>query len=50
MAASYDWLAKIYINCSSHVTEMATTAIYGKNSLNIFFSGTKRPMELGLGM
>ena len=23
------------------MTKMATTAIYGKNSLNIFFSGTK---------
>ena len=30
MATSYDWLAKIYINCSSHVTEMANTAIYCK--------------------
>ena len=28
---------------------MATTPIYGENSLNIF-SGTKRPLALGLSM
>ena len=32
------------------MTNMATTPIYGKNSLNLFFSGTKRPLALGLGM
>ena len=41
MTTPYDWLAKIYKNCSGHMTKMATMAIYGKNSLNIFFSGTK---------
>ena len=46
----YDWLAKIYTNCYGHMTEMATTPIYSKNSLSIFFSGTKRPLALGLGM
>ena len=50
MTAPYDLLAKIYTNCSGHMTKMATTLIYGKNPLNIFFSGTKRPMALGLGM
>ena len=32
------------------MTKMATTPIYGKNSLNIFFSGTKRPLALGFDM
>ena len=27
---------------------MATMSIYGQNSLNLFFSGTKRPLALGL--
>ena len=33
-----------------HMTKMATTPLYGKNALKIFFSGTKGPMTLGLGM
>ena len=37
-------------NGNGHMTNMATTPIYGKNSLNLFFSGTKRPLALGLGM
>ena len=45
-----DRLAKIYTNCTGHMTKMATTPIYGKKLLNVFFSGTKRPMALGLGM
>ena len=49
MNTSYDRLAKIYTTCTGHMTKMATMAIYGKNPLNIFFSGTKRPMALGLG-
>ena len=36
----YDWLDKTYTNCYGHVTNMATMPIYGKNSLNLFFSGT----------
>ena len=44
MTTPYDWLAKIYTYCSGHMTKMATMPIYGKNSLNIFYSGTKRPM------
>ena len=43
-------MAKIYSNGYGHKTKMATTPIYGKNSLNIFFSGTKRALALGLGM
>ena len=48
MTLPYDWLAKICTNCYGHMTKMATKPIYGKNYLNIFFSGTKRPMALGL--
>ena len=50
MKTPYDRLAKIYTNHTGHMTKMATTPIYGKNPLNIFFSGTKRPIALGLGM
>ena len=32
------------------MTKMATKPIYGKNYLNIFFSGTKRPMAFELVM
>ena len=50
MTTTYDWLAKIYTNCYGHMTKMATTPIYGKNSLNILFSGTKRPLALVPGL
>ena len=30
--------------------DLGHTPIYGKNSLEIFFSGTKGPLALGLGM
>ena len=50
MKATYESLAKMDTNCSGHMTKMATTPINVKTSLNIFFSGTKRPMALGLGM
>ena len=50
MTTPYDWLAKTYTNCYVHMTNMATMPIYGQNSLNLFFSGTKRPLALGLGM
>ena len=33
-----------------YMTEMATKPIYGKNPLKIFFSETKGPIALGLGM
>ena len=46
----YDKLVKIYTNCNGHMTKMATTPIYGKSHLSVFFSGTKRPMALGLGV
>ena len=50
MTTPYDRLAKISTNCNGHMTKIATTSIYGKKPLNVFFSGTKRPMALGLGM
>ena len=50
MKTPYGRLAKIYTNCTGHMTKMATMPIYGKNPLNIFFSGPKRPMALGLGV
>ena len=50
MTTPYDWLAKICTNCYGHMTKMATKLINGKNYLNIFFSETKMPMALGLGM
>ena len=50
MITPYDWLAKSYTNYYGHLTNMATMPIYGKNSLNLCFSGTKRPLALGFGM
>ena len=50
MTTPYHWLARIYKNCYGQMTKMATKPIYGKNYLNISFSGTKTPMALGLTM
>ena len=50
MKTPYGRLAKIFTKCTGHMTKMATMPVYGKNSLNVFFSGTKRPIALGLGM
>ena len=50
MTTPYYWLAKTCTNCYGHMTNMATMPIYGKNVLNLFFSGTKRQSALGLGM
>ena len=36
MKTPYDRLAKIYTNCTRHMTKMATMPVYGKNPLNIF--------------
>ena len=46
----YDKLAKIYANYFGHKTKMTATPIYGKVHLKIFFSRTRRPVILGLGM
>ena len=33
MKTPYDRLAKIYTNCTGHMTKVATTLIYGKKNL-----------------
>ena len=50
MKTPYDKLAKIYTKYIGHMTKMAATPIYGKNLLKIFFSITRRPVTLRLGM
>ena len=46
----YAKLTKIFTKDFGHMTKMAATPIYGKNSLKIFFSRTRRSVTLGLGM
>ena len=41
---------KVYINGLGHMTKMAAMPIYGKKPLKIFFSRTRSPMILKLGM
>ena len=41
---------KVCSNGLGHMTKMAAMPIYGKNPLKIFFSRTRRPMTLGLGI
>ena len=41
---------KIYERDAGHMTKMAATPIYGKNSLKIFFSWTGRPIFTKLGI
>ena len=41
---------KIWWHDAGHMTKMAATPIYGKNLLNIFFSGTGGPIYMKLGM
>ena len=45
------WIVEreVYSQHRGHMTKMAAMAIYGKNSLKIFFR-TKGRMALGLGM
>ena len=50
MKTPYNKLVKIYANCFGHMTKMTDMLIYGENPLKIFFSRTKRLMNLGLGM
>ena len=38
------------MNGPGHMTKMAAMPIYGKNPLKIFFSRTRKPMTLGLGI
>ena len=46
----YYKLAKIYTKYVGHMTKMTATPIYSKNPLKIFFSRTRRPVTLELGM
>ena len=41
---------KICWHDAGHMTKMAATAIYGKNTSKIFFSGAGRPISLKLGV
>ena len=41
---------KVYINGQGHMTKMAAMAINSKKPLKFFFSRTRRPMILKLGM
>ena len=50
MELLWDGGTKVCSNGPGHMTKMAARAIYGKNLKKIFFSGTKRPMTLNLGM
>ena len=50
MKTPYDKLAKVYAKYFGHMTKMAATPIDGKNLLKIFFSRTRRPVTLRLGM
>ena len=50
MKTPYDKLAKNYTKYFDHKTKMAARPIYGKNLLKIFFSRTRKPVTLRLGM
>ena len=41
---------KIHEHDAGHMTKMATTPIYGKNPLKIFFSGTGGLISMKLGL
>ena len=49
MESPWDGGTEVCSNGPGHMTKMAAMPIYGKN-LKTFFSGTKRPMSLKLGM
>ena len=50
MKTPYTKLAKIYTKYFGHMTKMAAMPINGKNPLKIFFSRTRIPVTLGLGV
>ena len=50
MEPSWEGGTKVYINGPGHMTKMAAMPIYGKKPLKIFFSRTRSPMILKLGM
>ena len=41
---------KVYVNGQGHMTKMAAMPIYGKNLKKIFFSRSRSPVILKLGM
>ena len=41
---------EVYSTGPGHMTKIAAMPIYGKNLKKIFFTGTKRPMTLKVGM
>ena len=49
MEPPWDGATIVCSNGPGHMTKLAAMPIYGKNLRN-FFSGTKRPMTLKLGM
>ena len=50
MEPQWDGGTKVFSRGLVHMTKMAATPIYGKNPSKIFFSRTKGPMTLWLGM
>ena len=50
MKTPWDGGTKVCSNGHGHMTKMAATPIYGENPSKIFFSRTRKPMTLGLGM
>ena len=50
MKPPWEGETKICSHGPGHMTKVAAMPIYGKKTLKILFSGTKRPMTLKLGM
>ena len=50
MESPWDGGTNVYSNGPGHMTQIADMPIYGKNLKKIFFSKTKRPMTVKLGM
>ena len=50
MEPQWDGETKVFLSGLGHMTKMAAPPIYGKNPSKIFFSRTKGPMILWLGM
>ena len=47
MGTSHDRLAKIYTNCTGHMTKMATMPIYGKKTFKYLFLWNQKANGLG---
>ena len=47
MKTPYDRLAKIFTNCTGHMTKMATTPIYGKKNPQISSLWNQKANDLG---